>query len=118
MSCIVPGCNNHSSKTKKAGDRVSYFHIPLDHRRKAWIDRIRRTNLPPLENCHVCSEHFLPSCFESDLRAQLTGQPGKRKLTTQYRPYLSTAIAPKKKYPGYHPNAASNGKDMTKLVYH
>ena len=80
MSCIVPGCNNHSAKTKKAKDRVNYFHIPLDHRMKAWLDRIRRTNLPPLENCHVCSEHFLPSCFEPDLRAQLTGQPGKRKL--------------------------------------
>ena len=38
-------------------------------------------DLPPLENCHVCSEHFLPSCFEpDDLRTQLTGQKGKRSL--------------------------------------
>ena len=28
MSCVVPGCNNHSAKTKKAGDSVSYFHMP------------------------------------------------------------------------------------------
>ena len=80
VSCVVPGCNNYSAKTKKAGDTVSYFHIPLDHRKKAWLDRIRRTNLPPLENCHVCSEHFLPSCFDPDLRAQSTGQTGKRSL--------------------------------------
>ena len=80
VSCVVPGCNNYSAKTKKAGDTVSYFHIPLDHRKRAWLDRMRRTNLPPLENCHVCSEHFLPSCFEPDLRAQLTGQMGKRSL--------------------------------------
>ena len=81
VSCVVPGCNNHSAKTKKAGDSVSYFHIPLDHWTKAWLDRIRRTNLPPLENCHVCGEHFLPSCFEpDDLRTQLTGQKGKRSL--------------------------------------
>ena len=88
VSCVVPGCNNHSAKTKKAGDSVSYFHIPLDHRTKAWLDRIRRTNLPPLENCHVCSEHFLPSCFEPDLRAQLTGQTGKRSLRADAIPSI------------------------------
>ena len=54
VSCVVSGCNNYSAKTKKAGDSVSYFLIPLDHRRKAWLDRITRTKLPPLENCHVC----------------------------------------------------------------
>ena len=41
-----------------------YFRIPLDHRTKAWLDRITRTNLPQLENCHVWTEHFLPSCFD------------------------------------------------------
>ena len=62
VSCVVPGCNNYSAKTKTAGDSV------------------RRKNLPSLENCHVCREHFLPRFFESDLRAQLTGQTGKQSL--------------------------------------
>ena len=100
VSCVVPGCNNHSAKTKKAGDSVSYFHIPLDHRTKAWLDRIRRTNLPPLENCHVCSEHFLPSCFEPDLRAQLTGQTGKRSLRADAIPSIfKYSHSPEEKIP-------------------
>ena len=37
--------------------------------------------MPPLENCYVCSDHFQPSCFETDLRAQsLTGEKAKRSL--------------------------------------
>ena len=99
-SCIVPGCNNYSAKTKKAGDTVSYFHILLDHRKKAWLDRIRRTNLPLLENCHVCSEHFLPSCFEPDLRAQLTGQTGKLSLKVDAIPSVfKYSHSPEEKIP-------------------
>ncbi|XP_046841944.1 THAP domain-containing protein 5-like [Xenia sp. Carnegie-2017] len=42
---------------------------------------IRRENLPPLQYCYVCSEHFAPDCFESDLRQKLTPwQPLKRRL--------------------------------------
>jgi len=32
--------------------------------------RIRRDNLPPLQNCYVCSQHFADDCFERDLKAQ------------------------------------------------
>ena len=28
--------------------------------------QIKRENMPPLENCHICSAHFEPSCFEKD----------------------------------------------------
>ena len=100
VSCVVPGCNNHSAKTEETGDCVSYFHIPLDHRTKAWLDRIRRSNLPPLENCHVCSEHFLPSCFEPDLRAQLNGQTGKRSLRADAIPSVfKYSHSPEEKIP-------------------
>ena len=61
---------------------------------------IRRTNLPPLENCHVCSEHFLPSCFEPDLRAQLTGQTGKRSLRADAIPSVfKYSHSPEEKIP-------------------
>ena len=117
MSCVVPECNNYSAKTKKP-DSVSYFRIPLDHRMKAWLDRIRRTNLPPPENGHVCSEYFLPSCFEPDLRIQLTGQTGKRSFKADAIPSVfKYNHSPEETYPGYHPNVASNDKAMKKLVY-
>ena len=80
VSCCVPDCNNHSEKTKRRGNTEGYHVIPQDHRTKAWLERIRRSDMPPLENSYVCSEHFLPSCFELDLRAQLTGEKGKRQL--------------------------------------
>ena len=68
VHCCVPGCINHSSKTSN----ISYHRIPNDKAlRKAWLARIRRDNLPPLQNCYVCSEHFTDDCFESDLKAQL-----------------------------------------------
>ncbi|XP_046862463.1 LOW QUALITY PROTEIN: THAP domain-containing protein 5-like, partial [Xenia sp. Carnegie-2017] len=80
VNCCVPGCTNYSSKSKSSG--VSFHLIPKDpSRQKAWIARIRRENLPPLSNCYVCSEHFAPDCFKSDLRQKLTPwQPLKRRL--------------------------------------
>ena len=91
VSCCVPDCYNYSSKTKKAGDKVTYHRIPQDdpQRTKAWLERIRRKNMPPLENCYVCSDHFQPSCFETDLRAQLlTGEKAKRSLRDDAIPSL------------------------------
>ena len=78
VSCCVPGCMNHSKKTKKEGDAVTYHSIPRDHRTNAWLDRIRRKNMPPLEYSYVCSDHFEPSCLVTDLRSQLMG--GKPKV--------------------------------------
>ncbi|XP_046862575.1 THAP domain-containing protein 2-like [Xenia sp. Carnegie-2017] len=80
VNCCVPGCTNYSSKSKSSG--VSFHLIPKDpSRQKAWIARIRRENLPPLQYCYACSEHFAPDCFESDLRQKLTPwQPLKRRL--------------------------------------
>ena len=78
IHCCVPECIYRS--TKKSG--ISYHRIPKDKGlQKAWIARIRRDNLPPLQNCYVCSEHFTDDCFETDLRAQfLPEQKVKRRL--------------------------------------
>lgn len=77
VHCCVPKCTNYSAKTKS----VSYHIIPRDSKlQKAWIARLRRDNLPPLENCYVCSDHFEKDCFDLDLREKVTGERGKRRL--------------------------------------
>ena len=85
VSCVVPDCHNYSEKT---GDAVSYHKFPQDHRTKAWLDRVRRDDMPPLENSYVCSEHFLPSCFRTDFRAQLMGKKVRKKLRDDAIPSL------------------------------
>ena len=77
VNCCVPGCVNYSAKS----NGISYHKFPRDtQRRKAWLERIRRANMPPLENCYVCSEHFSAESFEVDLRAQNTGVKWKGRL--------------------------------------
>lgn len=80
VHCCVPDCTNYSSKSSDKG--ISYHRIPKNKDlRKAWIARVRRENLPPAENCYVCSEHFTEDCFESNLKAQfLVGEKTKRRL--------------------------------------
>ena len=77
VNCCVPGCVNYSAKS----DGISYHRLPRDsQRRKTWLERIRRTNMPPLENCYVCSEHFSAESFEVNLCALITGVKCKRRL--------------------------------------
>ena len=77
VNCCVPGCTNYSAKTED----VTYHRIPSDkQRRKAWLDRIRRSNMPQVQYSYVCSDHFLPSCYELNLRSQITTQKCKRRL--------------------------------------
>lgn len=95
VHCCVPGCSNHSSKTSD----ISYHRIPKDKGfQKAWLARIRRDNLPPLQNCYVCSEHFTGDCFERDLKAKLLPeQKVKRSLKRDAVPSLfSFGPEPKK----------------------
>ena len=77
VNCCVPGCVNYSAKS----NGISYHKLPRDApRRKAWLERMRRTNVPPLENCFCCSEHFSAESFEVNLRSQITGVKCKRRL--------------------------------------
>lgn len=85
VSCVVPDCHNYSEKT---GEAVSYHKFPQDHRTKAWLDRVRRVDMPPLENSYVCSEHFLPGCFEIDFGAQLMGEKVRKHLRDDVIPSL------------------------------
>ena len=77
VNCCVPVCVNYSAKS----NGISYHKLPRDtQRRKAWLERIRRTNVPPLENSYVCSEQFSAESFEVNLRAQITRVKCKRRL--------------------------------------
>ncbi|KXJ26866.1 THAP domain-containing protein 2 [Exaiptasia diaphana] len=98
VNCCVPGCTNYSSKTSD----VSYHKMPKDLKlQEAWISRIRRDNMPPLQNCYVCSELFTEECFERDLFQQLTGEKRKRKLKSDAIPtvfsFASSSVSGKRR---------------------
>ena len=83
--CCIPQCTNHSAKTSRAGTVVSYHKIPRNLQlQRAWIARLRtrRTNLPQLKNCYVCSEHFEKDDFDTgpELQRQLLGKRSRRCL--------------------------------------
>ena len=78
VNCCVPQCTNYSAKTQ---GRVSYHRFPEDDRlKKTWIQRIRRENLPPIKNCYVCSDHFLPDQFETNLSLEVLGVKSRARL--------------------------------------
>ena len=92
VNCCVPECTNYSSKTKDQG--ITYHEIPSEATtQKAWIERIRRQNLPSLKNCYVCSTHFANDCFE--FRTQLTGETSFRRLKESAVPSIFAFNKPK-----------------------
>ena len=96
---------------------VTYHRITQDDRAKAWLDGIRRKNMPPLENSCVCSDQFMPSCFEIDLRANLTGEKSRRDLKDDAIPSLfSYKTGPKRKSRGYQVNIAFSDEGIEMLV--
>ena len=56
--------------------------------------------MPPVQYSYVCSAHFLPSCFEANIRSQITGQKCKRRLND------------------YQAKIALNDEDMKNLVFY
>ena len=55
--------------------------------------RIRRNNMPPLENYYVCSEHFSAESIEVNLRAQITGTKCKRRLKKDAIPSIGVLFS-------------------------
>ena len=106
--CCVPECTNYSQKTKDQG--ITYHRIPSEvTTHKAWIERIRRQNLPSLKNCYVCSTHFANDCFE--YRAQLTGETSFRRLKETA---VSSIFAFNKPKANKRRAASENGLQMRK----
>ena len=75
VQCVVVGCSNRTPRDSKKG--ISFHRFPLKDQGQLnkWLAQIKRKNLPPLKNCHICSDHFEPWCFEIDYRQVLL--PGK-----------------------------------------
>ena len=81
--CMAPGCTNHSKKTTG----VSYHRLPQDKRRKAvWLARIRRANPCLSKYSFVCSAHFSPESFVTDLVEQLCGHNNRRRRRANHIP--------------------------------
>ena len=67
--CCIPECNDYWTKDSKVTfHRITRKDLELQ---RAWLTRIRRDNLPPLDYSYVCSDHFTSDCFENDLKAKL-----------------------------------------------
>ena len=79
--CSAVGCSNDCRFVSK-GQGVSFHRFPtsLSLKIKEWLANISRVGLAVTKDIRLCSVHFEPDCFERDLRAELLGSKGKRKL--------------------------------------
>ena len=78
--CCGVGCSNDSRFVSK-GQGISFHRFPTeDSLLKEWLAKISRVGLEVTKDTRLCSVHFEPDCFERDLRAELLGSKGKRKL--------------------------------------
>ena len=68
-NCGAPGCTNRSANNKN----ISFHRLSSkkEEVKKKWLYNLSRKFTP--ETLSVCSEHFEPSCFKSDLQAELMG---------------------------------------------
>ncbi|KAJ8982485.1 hypothetical protein NQ317_019269 [Molorchus minor] len=82
MRCTISVCNNSRIKNvEKPGKHISFYRFPKDTEiRQIWIQKCKRDGKWNWENCRVCSEHFTPDDYESDLQAKLLGLSPKKKL--------------------------------------
>ena len=88
--CVIPTCRNNSHKTRTTDKNTKYHVFPKDAiKRSEWIKKLRSDNWIPDSNTCVCSEHFLPSDFERDLKAELLKLPPKRILKPEAVPSVN-----------------------------
>ena len=71
VHCVALGCANRSPKDSKRG--ISFHCLPLKDKGplSKWLAQIKRENLPQIKHCHVCSDHFDPTCFKSEYRLDI-----------------------------------------------
>ena len=71
VHCAAIDCTNSSSKRKD--ESISFFKLPKDpERKKLWISKLKRENLPKEENIYVCHFHFDATYFKRDFRVKGT----------------------------------------------
>jgi hypothetical protein len=72
-------------------DRDIIYHVfPKDKSlEKEWIVKSKRNDSFSPRFASICSNHFLPSDYERDLKSELMGLPTKKKLKTDAIPSLN-----------------------------
>ena len=69
VNCAAIDCSNITISNKKKNESISFYKLPKENaRRKLWISKLNRENLPKDENIFICHMHFEDHCFERDLR--------------------------------------------------
>jgi len=79
-SCAVATCTNTYYNCK---DKEILFHRFPEKNREAleqWILKCRRKDPINTKNARICSEHFLNTDYEEDLKSRLLGCPMKKIL--------------------------------------
>ena len=67
-------CTNHFYS--RDGSQRKHFHrLPLKNRTllKSWLQKLKRKNPPVNEYARVCSDHFLPECYETKMPFDSSG---------------------------------------------
>ena len=78
VNCCVPGRTNYSAKTGSKTADISYHKFPSDkQRRKTWLERIRLSNMLPMQYSYVCSEHLKGPGQERSLDVSLKSNMAK-----------------------------------------
>ena len=78
--CCAVGCSNDSRSVSKEHG-ISFHRLPTENSLlQKWLAKISRVDFVVTKDTRLCSDHFEPDCFERDLRAELRGSKGKRKL--------------------------------------
>ena len=81
--CCAVGSLNDSRFVSK-GQGISFHRFPTEE----WLAKISRVGLVVTKDTRLCSVHFEPDCSERDLRAELLGSKGKRKLKPDVVPTI------------------------------
>ena len=86
--CCAVGSLNDSRFVSK-GQGISFHRFPTEvSLLKEWLAKTSRVGLAVTKDTQLCSVHFKPDCSERDLRAELLGSKGKRKLNSDVVPTI------------------------------
>ena len=87
VHCLAINCTNSHRKGKPLPKGIRIHNIPKDPGlRKRWNTAIKRKDPPITNKSGVCSEHFVESDYERDLKAELMGTPNRMRLISDAVP--------------------------------
>ena len=87
VHCLAINCTNSHRKGKPLPKGIRIHNIPKDPGlRKRWHTAIKRKDPPITNKSGVCSEHFVESDYERDLKAELMGTPNRMRLKSDAVP--------------------------------